>query len=723
MNESMQAFNLLENMMNNLNTMIYVNVPQTGEILFINNYMKEHFKLEGDYLGKYCYKLFLKGRDKMCEFCPCPKLTEDPKGIIEWEMLNPITNRIYRNTSRFMEWSDGRIVHIQNSVDINEIIMAKEQAIKANNAKSNFLAKMSHEIRTPMNAILGITEIQLQNKNIPDYIGEALGKINNSGYLLLGIINNILDMSKIESGKLELSLGGYDVPSLVNDTVHLNVVLYDSKQIDLTLDVDENIPSRLLGDELRIKQILNNLLSNAYKYTDEGEISLSISAEYQEDPSMVTLVFRIADTGQGMTKEQLNKLFDEFTRFNTDVNSKVEGTGLGLSITKQLVVLMCGKIDVESELGKGSVFTVRLPQKIDGDGVLGKEMAEKLKNFRSSDLSQTEKKAQIVCEYMPYGKVLVVDDVDTNLYVAQGLMSPYGLTIETAKSGFEMIEKIKSGTVYDIIFLDHFMPKMDGIEAAKIIREMGYTNPIIALTANAIVGQAEVFTKNGFDGFISKPIDIRELNNTLNKLVRDKYPTEAVEAARLKASSSPQRTVKQVDPASDLGLRSIFARDAESVLTRLKSILDNSFRRNDDITQYVIDVHSMKSACANMGEEEASAFARRLEIAGQTKDIQLLVSETPAFMEKLRGVIDKIKPKEEANVPENFENDLAFLSEKMLVIKTACENYDDVTANSALKELEQKKWSRSINNYINALAMHLLHGDFEKAANIANEYL
>jgi signal transduction histidine kinase/DNA-binding response OmpR family regulator/PAS domain-containing protein len=724
MNESIQAFNILENMLNNLNTMIHVNVPQTGEILFVNNYMREHYNIEGECVGQFCYKVFFNDEDGICDFCPCFELDKNPHGTVMWELHNPKTKRIYQNTSRFMEWSDGRIVHIQNSVDVTELIMAKEQAIHANKAKSNFLANMSHEIRTPMNAILGITEIQLQNKNIPDYIQEALWKINNSGYLLLGIINNILDMSKIESGKLELSVGAYDVPSLINDTVHLNVVLYDSKQIGLTLDVDGNIPSRLLGDELRIKQIINNLLSNAFKYTDEGEISMSISAEYQaEDPSMVTLVFHIADTGQGMTAEQVDKLFDEFTRFNTDVNSKVEGTGLGMSITKQLVVLMGGKIDVESEPGKGSVFTVRLPQKIDGDGVLGKEITDKLKNFRSTDLSQTEKKAQIVCEYMPYGKVLIVDDVDTNLYVAQGLMSPYGLAIETAKSGFEMIEKIKNGLVYDIIFLDHFMPKMDGIEAAKIIREMGYTNPIIALTANAIVGQAEVFTKNGFDGFISKPIDMRELNATLNKMVRDKYPAEAVEAARLKASSSSQRTLRQVDYASDPGLKAIFARDAENVLTRLKSILNNSFRRNDDITQYVIDVHSMKSACANMGEEEASAFARRLEIAGQAKDIQLLKSETPAFIEKLRVVIDKLKPKEDVSAPENFEDDMVFLSEKMLIIKTACESYDDVTANSALKELEQKKWSRSIKNYLNALAMHLLHGDFEKAANIANEYL
>jgi len=275
----------------------------------------------------------------------------------------------------------------------------------------------------------------------------------------------------------------------------------------------------------------------------------------------------------------------------------------------------------------------------------------------------------------------------------------------------------------DIILMYVRMPKMDGIEAIKIIREMGYKNPVIALTANAIIGQTAVFLNNGFDGVISKPIDTRELNATLNKLVRDKYPPEVVEAARLKAASIAQRTVKQADPASDPGLRAIFARDAENVHSRLKSILANSFRRNDDITQYVIDVHSMKSALANMGEVELSTVARRLEVAGQAKDISLITAETPAFMEELRKVIEKIRPKEDVSLPENSDNDLVFLSEKMLVIKTACLNYDDVTANAALKEIEQKKWSRSIKNYINALAMHLLHGDFEKAANIANDYL
>ena len=722
MNLSKQSFNLLENMMNSLNVMIYVNIPQTGEVLFINNFMKNHFKIEGDYVGRYCYKVFFTDKEEICDFCPCRKLDNDPMGTVVWEMHNPVTNRIYRNTSRYMEWSDGRIVHIQHSVDITELIIAKEQAIRANNAKSNFLTKISHEIRTPMNAILGITEIQLQNQNLPNQLQEALGKINNSGYLLLSLINNILDMSKIESGKMELSLSNYDFPSLINDTVYLNVILYENKQIKFTLNVDENIPSKMLGDELRIKQIINNLLSNAFKYTDDGEISMTITAEYQKDPSLVTLVFRISDTGQGMTAEQVDKLYDEFTRFNTDINNKVEGTGLGMSITKQLVIIMGGEINVQSEPGKGSVFTVHLPQKIINDAVLGKEMAENLNNFRTADLSQMEKKTQIVYEYMPYGRILIVDDVETNLYVARGLMSPYGLSIETARSGFEMIEKIKNGAVFDIIFLDHFMPKMDGIEAVKIIRRMGYTHPVIALTANAIVGQEEMFLENGFDGFISKPIDIRQINATLNKLVRDKYPTEVIEAARKQAATAEERTVKNVEPYSDPKLKAIFARDAESAFGRIESILSNSFRRGDDIQQYVIDVHSMKSALNNMGEKQLSAVALKLEMAGRSKDIPAMIAETPAFLEALRVTIDKFKPKKDDAAEEVIENDLVFLSQKMLTILNACEKYDEATANLALQELEQKNWSSSIKEHINNIAMHLLHSDFDKAAEVASDY-
>jgi PAS domain S-box-containing protein len=397
-----------------------------------------------------------------------------------------------------------------------------EIAEESNLAKSKFLARVSHEVRTPMNAILGITEIQLQNDNLPHGTQEALDKIYNSGYLLLNIINDILDLSKIEAGKMEIAPVKYDVPSLINDTVHLNAMLFDSKPIELKLNVAENIPAMLFGDEIRIKQILNNLLSNAFKYTDEGKVDFSVFIERREETDMLTVAFRVADTGKGMSEEQMNRLFDEYTRFNTETNRATEGTGLGMAITKHLVDLMNGEIFVESEPGKGSAFTVKIPQKDLGAGVLSKEELANLRDFRLGRAMQMKKAPQIVREYMPQGKVLIVDDVETNLYVAKGLLTPYGLSVETAVSGLEAIQKVKAGAAYDIIFMDHFMPVMDGIEAAKRIRAMGYSGAIVALTANALTGQAEMFMENGFDEFISKPIDIRQLNAVLNKLILHK---------------------------------------------------------------------------------------------------------------------------------------------------------------------------------------------------------
>jgi signal transduction histidine kinase len=282
--------------------------------------MKRHYNIKGDCVGQFCYKILQEGKDQRCDFCPCHKLDKDPDSIIVWEEHNSLMKRIYRNTDRYIEWPNGANVHIQSSIDVTELISAKEQAEQSSRFKSQFLSRMSHEIRTPMNAILGITEIQLQDEKHEQDTREALGRIHNSGYLLLGIINDILDLSKIEAGKLELTLVSYDVPSLINDTVYLNVMQYDSKPLEFRLQVHENIPSTLFGDELRIKQILNNLLSNAFKYTEEGEIFMSVTAERQEeapsadvdrDAGRIMLVFRIADTGQGMTQEQADKLFDD----------------------------------------------------------------------------------------------------------------------------------------------------------------------------------------------------------------------------------------------------------------------------------------------------------------------------------------------------------------------------------------------------------------------------
>jgi len=408
---------------------------------------------------------------------------------------------------------------------------AAKTAETANRAKSLFLANMSHEIRTPMNAILGITEIMIQSEALPKEIEEGLSKIYNSGDLLLGIINDILDFSKIEAGRLDIMPVQYKVANMLNDSVHLNMMRIDSKPIEFELQIDENIPAKLFGDELRIKQILNNLLSNAFKYTDSGKVTLSVSYESGQSEDEAILVLGVQDTGHGMAKEQLKTMFDEYTRFNNEKSITVEGTGLGLAITQRLLNLMGGTMHVESEPGKGSLFVMKLPQKTVDYDVLGGELAENLKQFRLNYMTQ-KKIFKTVRDPMPYGSVLIVDDMETNLFVAKGLMKFYQLQIDTAVNGYEAIEKVKEGKVYDIIFMDHMMPGMDGIEATGNIRSLGYTSPIIALTANAVTGQADIFMQNGFDAFISKPIDRRQLNSILNKFVRDKQPPEVIEAAR-----------------------------------------------------------------------------------------------------------------------------------------------------------------------------------------------
>jgi len=529
------------------------------------------------------------------------------------------------------------------------ITNSKKKVEEENKQKSDFLAKMSHEIRTPISAILGITEIQLQDRTLREDIKEALGRIYSSGDLLLGIINDILDFSKIEAGKMELAPVKYYVSSMINDIVQLNKIKNENKPIEFKLQVDENIPAELIGDELRIKQIMNNLLSNAFKYTDKGEVAMSVTVEQARGglSTTATIVFKVSDTGQGMTPEQIQKVFDEYSRFNMEVNRTTQGTGLGMNITRNLVNMMNGSISVKSAPGKGTEVTVKLPQRTEGSGVMiGKKMAETLQQFKMSSASQTEKE-QIIYDPMPYGNVLVVDDVETNLYVAKGLLAPYELSIETANSGFEAIDKFKSGGVYDIIFMDHMMPKMDGIEATKILREMGYNGNIIALTANAIVGQAEMFMQNGFDGFISKPIDIRQLNAALNKMIRDKQPFEVIDAARRqkatrKADQKTPHLQSQPQPQSQpqsavSQAKEIFARNTEMAVAKLETIYKNE--------------------------------APKPEQAGQDRAIDMIIAEIPKFIEALREGSEKLKMAVKGSAPENED---IVLYEKLQILHKAC---------------------------------------------------
>jgi len=721
----------LSNILNGLDLMIYATDPDTNQMLFINDNLKRHLNI-GECIGRSCYEV-LYNKDAPCEFCSCNPLKKDPDGVIEWEEHNALTNRIYRCVDRYIDWPGGKRAHLQHSTDITDLknILLETERLRnaaevANKAKSVFLANMSHEIRTPMNAILGIAEIQLQNKFLSAETEDALGKIYESGDLLLNIINDILDLSKIEAGKLELAPVVYDIPSLINDTVQLNRLRYDSKPIEFKLRIDENTPLNLMGDELRIKQVLNNILSNAFKYTDKGEVTLSVCVEPQNGKGAsdeeVVIVFRVTDTGHGLTGDQIGMIFDEYTRFNTDNNRTAVGTGLGMSITKRLLGLMGGEITVESEVGKGSVFTVRVKQKRVDSAVCGSELAEKLKEFRFKSTAMA-KKSQIMREYMPYGSVLVVDDVESNIYVTKGMLIPYGLRIETAASGYEAIEKIKSGRVYDIVFMDHMMPRMDGIETTKIIRDMGYTRHIIALTANALVGQAEMFLQNGFDAFISKPIDSRELNAILNEHVRNKKLPEIVDASRREQGGARKKdtviTGKKMLKISDL--KKFFILDAENAIKVLSEIHKTLNDFDADIESYVVTVHGMKSALLSIGETELSGEALSLELAGRERNIAKMSDETLPFLNELQSLIMKFEQKEDDSAVEVSDEDMAHFRDKMLKICKACMQFDKQSAKAVLDDLKQKTWPRHINDVIDGIAVYLLHSAFKKAAVMAED--
>ena len=610
-------------------------------------------------------------------------------------------------------------------VAIREKTREAEIIQEANQFKSRFLATMSHEIRTPLNAIIGIMEIQLQKEDNPPDTKDAFEKIFESGNLLLNIINDILDFSKIEEGKMEIVPFQYDVPSLINDTVQLNYLYCENKPIKFIVSVDVDTPLQLFGDGFRIKQILNNLLSNAFKYTDEGEVEFSVFPEPASASSEdLIIVFRIRDTGQGIPQEYINRLFEDYMRFNRDLNRTIMGTGLGLSITKRLLNLMNGEIIVESQSNKGSVFTVRLPQKRVGDAVCGEENARQLREF---DFPSTAiaRKTQIVREYMPYGSVLVVDDVKSNLFVARGLLALYGLKIDAVDSGEKAINKIKDGNVYDIIFMDHLMPVMDGIEATKIIRGMDYNYPIVALTANAIVGQAELFIQNGFNSFISKPIDSHKLNDVLNEFIRDKKTPEIVEAARrqqLKKQGNGKESLKQKNEKIS-ELENFFLIDAKNVVNNLEKIYANINALGEkEIESYEINVHSMKSALANIGETKVSNTAYELEQAAKNKNLEVMSKETPAFLDKLKSLIEKLSSEKDSSSANISDEDAAFLKEKLPELKTACEKSNKKAAKAAIKDLKQKKWPHKINEVLDELSSNILHSDFDKAVTIVENF-
>lgn len=593
----------------------------------------------------------------------------------------------------------------------------KQAAEMANAAKGRFLAHMSHEIRTPINAVLGMDEMILrESRELP--VREYALDIQNAGKSLLALINDILDISKIDSGKLEIVPVEYDVSSLIHDTVNMIYQKAVSKELAVEVNVEEKLPSRLRGDDVRIRQVLLNLLNNAVKYTEHGSVTLSVTGEKKEQK--VLLHFEVKDTGVGIKEEDKPKLFEEFQRIEESRHRNIEGTGLGMSITLQLLKLMGSHLEVTSTYGEGSDFFFDLEQDIIDETPVGK-LSERIKQQEQQYVYETAFIA-------PEADILVVDDNAVNRKVFRSLLKDTRMRIDEADSGEECLKKVVNKK-YDLIFLDHMMPGMDGIETLHAFPEQeGNVNldtPVIALTANAVNGAKEMFLQNGFNDFFPKPIIYEKLEKLLRKyLPQNKIIEGTVTQSEEQISKETEETTQiqqRLETVTELNLEYAYLhnKDPKDLLAVVEDFVQmadadaaalDTFEKNisdgDNLRQYRVKVHAMKTSAAMIGALTVSSIAKLLEYAARDEKPDVIKTMHPIFMEQWKSLNEQLKTicSVEEDEQELKELDKELLEEELTLLTQAMAEYDVDVADEIIERLSHYRYPDGKKAVFDALA-------------------